>query len=1802
MPRRLLAIVLLLLLGPLAGPAIAAAEIESLPADKEPLLRVDPGGPAAFVTALAFGPDGKTLYAAGWDKVIRVWTKNAKGFFEAPRSSFRVPVGPGLGGSLNALALSADGDWLAAGGNGVARQIAGFRDLGFLVPSFGVRDPLMLRDMGTIYLFNTRDRSVRILRGHRGYVTALTFGPRRGKAIPLLLSVAVEEKEGNAVETQLTARLWDADRGESVAVLSGLPSKAIDSRRPGAALWGAGERGNEVRAAFALYDGKLRLWDPAQPTEQPRQLADLPANLSLSYLDRGNRLLTTGYDKTQQQAQLSVWHIPARGGALREQRIGAGEGLARGLTLLSRKGDGTADVAAVLRWIPGRPQVYHQYNLSLIDLAGAEPKIVKKLSLWEDPAARQPVVAASLHGEHLAVAGSSDQTIRVYSLRALLGDEKPAPQILRGDAVLFRHASFVRRGKDLGLLLNRKTRKTMGDPAPQPDKSKGDWVFDFGKRRLSDNLADWETAGPQASRWKTAFDKATFTIFDGRKKISVVTVRKGELVTDYALVPPGGAVKLPLLAVASHQGGQPRLTVYNAQSGEPLREFTGHTERLESLDFAPDGRLLVSASQDGTVCVWSLTDLDTIWKKHGGLPGVTVGSAEKGAKAVKILEVEEDSPVHGKLKRGDVLAGLVVEKKLQRIASPRAFYEALYQLRPGTEISLRRGDPDGGDDVSFVVGQGIDERKPLFSLFVIGAARVADCEWIGWSPIGPYEASSATAEKYLGWHFNTGDPKAPTRFADAGQYRDLYYRKNLLDLLIQRGALGQVELPRLPPPVLGVWVEDAGRFLPQVEHETLLVRRPRIQLRVALLNNRPLSSLSALTWRLDDGAETPFALDQPGEGSFALPLTLARGEHRIVVTARTREAAPQPTTKSLNLRYQPPPPAVVFQDAGRQIFVRQADYTLDAKIKPRVGGENVRVTIHHRHNEGQEKPQSRTLMAQDIPADGLALNHRLKLRPGNNEVEVIAVNAGAPDGGRKPETEPMKFWVFYHFKARPPVIAFQKVVPLSRLPNAGGAIVVSSRPVVVRVPIVDLFGHIKSAEEPLTEAVWDRGKATLAARLERFEPRKQAAFAFEQRITLEPGRQIIRLRARSKNSEEVEHHILLEYQPPLPLVSRIRAPREGEILEGSAETKMVAVRGEVRIPPEVRAYKAVLFVNGKPAVQRLEIDEKAGTLAGQAVLGPGENRLWIEMSNEWGASGSSEVIAVRYVRPPIIVGQPGHEAVPNRALLNLTAQVLSATPLQRASVRVEVNGKESAANEVRIEAGAKNLWSVRLLGVPLDAGSPEQKIVLHLGNTEALCRSPAVLTLRSDKVLPAPEAEFLDPRRDAVVSDARVAIRFQVRSQTRLERVRLLWEGHPPFPINLAGARRVGDTYELSATTEVELTSGPNRLSVEAVSVSGRLPNSPQLVLNYVPPPLRLVMESLTELRPDGTAIRPQLRQQGSLVFPEVEAGRVWLHGHVSWTDKGANWRDDVFLLRVFVNGFQQMPYQVLRKPNESKTPFQVQLLLNRRSGNRISLLAFRQDAGSPVEARVDCVKPIAAQRLHILALAPHSQPDEVKERLLKAIRAPREENREGRESAFQEVQVLPPLTGSHVAADFLCGRLGRFKEELRIAQNSAGRDRTLMNEVLLLYYEGGEKIDDRGHFFETYSPSGANRFGMPCDKMVSYLVDVPGAHVLLLDVDQSGLERKDARRDKIARWKDDFPDVQAHVVVMRCARRVEAGRRSQVRLIPVLQKQLPQAARLSKLIPLIEEALASSNDHDLLVFTKYLPAELADLIIGALP
>src|SRR5262249_14447173 len=131
-------------------------------ASQQPILRIEAGGPTSYVSALAFSPDGRTLYAAGFDKIVRAWTVNDQGQFALGRETYRLPVGAGLYGAINALAVSPDGRWLAVGGKGAIRGAGDPRSPGIM---WHGRTKEMREDEGTIFLFDRKTQNVKSLRG-----------------------------------------------------------------------------------------------------------------------------------------------------------------------------------------------------------------------------------------------------------------------------------------------------------------------------------------------------------------------------------------------------------------------------------------------------------------------------------------------------------------------------------------------------------------------------------------------------------------------------------------------------------------------------------------------------------------------------------------------------------------------------------------------------------------------------------------------------------------------------------------------------------------------------------------------------------------------------------------------------------------------------------------------------------------------------------------------------------------------------------------------------------------------------------------------------------------------------------------------------------------------------------------------------------------------------------------------------------------------------------------------------------------------------------------------------------------------------------------------------------------------------------------------------------------------------------------------------------------------------------------------------------------------------------------------------
>ena len=353
----------------LVGLASGAGEPLVPPADGKPILQLDAGGPMAAVTALAFSPDGKTLYVGGYDKLVRAWVADGKsGKFKAS-AAYHIPIGPGLNGLINAVAVSPDGKYLAAAGSGDVRRSAGFADTGVIVPLPGRLTPAMQKDWGAIYLFNLdkENDGVRPLRAHRGPVLRLTFLPARKDKPPLLVS------EGREGTDKVAVCLWDAAKGELLAEPDDLPDPG-GNEPPGLAAWHTGPERKDVGVATALAmdlsrpdrknaaPGRLLYWDVKKDDLKSWKLNGRFFTNNAAFRPgqafEGVLYTTDARPKSGSQpagAVLQGWPVKDKGPQFDSERtdyLGKGVIVPKTLTLLPKGRDGTLDLAAAVLVLP----------------------------------------------------------------------------------------------------------------------------------------------------------------------------------------------------------------------------------------------------------------------------------------------------------------------------------------------------------------------------------------------------------------------------------------------------------------------------------------------------------------------------------------------------------------------------------------------------------------------------------------------------------------------------------------------------------------------------------------------------------------------------------------------------------------------------------------------------------------------------------------------------------------------------------------------------------------------------------------------------------------------------------------------------------------------------------------------------------------------------------------------------------------------------------------------------------------------------------------------------------------------------------------------------------------------------------------------------------------------------------------------------------------------------------------------------------------------------------------------------------
>lgn len=606
------------------------AQADRPPAAAPAMLMLDTGGHMGLIKGLTFTPDGNFLVSGGDDKVIRVWDWR-KG--ETLRT-FRGSASPGPEGKIYDMALSPDGKRLAIAG--------------FMAPGFGIRD----NEVGCIRIFDfATGELVALLEGHWNAVHAIAFSPDGKRLVsgsgdntviiwdlgtgagqqPQLMhrleghqqeiyTVAFTPDSERVVSGSFdhTLRLWRVSDGKQLALLEGHGEKV---RSVAMAMRDPRDRPDSKRAIIASGsdDGEIRLWD-ATTGKFLRTLGKQEAWVgSLAMTRDGTRLVSTcgGGPACSTQPQI-VWDV-ATGKRVRELRYH--DNIVRA-TAISPDGRLAATGG-------GDNNDIHVWDLTTgADVAGPEgkPRLLTGTGAPGLAAGFSTDSRSIAWGHKSAFAEINDRGPLEFQLNlpfegAALGKpERIAalpPAGGEGSKVGSKNPAEGPPGRETAALPDRK-------PPPQGEMEKA---------AGGNFIRAGETHGALTLKHRAGGDygyNALLDVIEGDKVL--VTLKRGA--TDgyrhnsYTFTPDGktiisgggnGVLQTYDLATvtAAAKGGE----LQESELAKIARPLIGHEGDVWAVTPSPDGRFLVSGSDDQTVRLWSLATGELIVTLFHGTDG-----------------------------------------------------------------------------------------------------------------------------------------------------------------------------------------------------------------------------------------------------------------------------------------------------------------------------------------------------------------------------------------------------------------------------------------------------------------------------------------------------------------------------------------------------------------------------------------------------------------------------------------------------------------------------------------------------------------------------------------------------------------------------------------------------------------------------------------------------------------------------------------------------------------------------------------------------------------------------------------------------------------------------------------------------------------------------------------------------------------------------------------------------------------------------------------------------------------------------
>ncbi|QDT55803.1 WD domain, G-beta repeat [Caulifigura coniformis] len=1738
-------------------PWSASAQSVLPPGDKTPHLRLETGGPRSYVSGLAFSRDGNTLYASGWDKAVLVWNQAADGRFEfTPRAALRVPTGAGLYGGLNTLSLSPDGQWLAVGGQGYATGISGQRESGWIVP-VGILDVDAQLQQGLIYVFNTADRSTRLLRGHRGPVQAVAF-VRGASKTPLLVSVA-EERTDTSSDFQPVVRLWNVTTGAQVAELKSFSTAAaslpsLQGFRPGLAAWSFGDSPKQTRVALAWGDDQFRIWDVA--TGQVASAASSQNVLAVLPLDDQSARVFTGA-----HASVGTWQLGAAlataGKSLKKEQFlaapapsvnGKVQNLAAAAALIPSQGGAPPRIACVVtHYLPGNQG---EYRLLLFE-AGRTLKLLGEVPLGWTGGIRQVAVAASPDGTRLALAGSDRDEIEVHLVSDLLNRRANRGQVLASAGLIFQDAEFVQADGAWGLKLSPEAQNT------------GSIVADFRNRTLELAAPRWTSARADEAGWSIKPAATGKLRVDGPGTSNIeITLDTGFTPTCQAVIPASKFCPVPLAAVGSQFRGQPRLQLFRADTGESLRWCVGHTEKLNSVSFSADGRMLVSTGDDRVVSVWTLTDLaGNTLGKHGRIAGLAVDVRDNKL-------IVRSAPPELPLKVGDEIVGVLRSREIIGVRTAKELYEYALALEPGTPLDMTIRRNGATQTVTCPVAQAIDEVKPLFSLFVSPSANGREWQWIGWHPLGNFDSRGEDVDGWLGWQFNTGDLERPARYAAIGDYRDTFYRRDLLAQLIDAQKLVAATVKE--DPRLSIWLEDAEGNVLSTQSDSF----PRVSsgnLRVhAEVTGVPMKSVQSLAVSLDD---SPVGTLQPSsDGHWTADLSQLRwqrGRRRISVKLKTGQ---REVTQLVRVQYTPAAPKLRWQPAWSPAAeIRENEVAVEATIQPATEPFEARLLIHR---PGTAEP---TVLKTWSGAEELAIREPVSIAPGENRLELEVWNQGTSAAERPAEMTRQAAVVRRAIPEAPRVQIdavlgggkegmLQPIEPVELVHRSGQ-------------PQFRIQGSIEATDNISTALLEFGGTQRQMAG---FQPGASRMFKFDELLTIPPGTTSVVVRS-AVGGRSADRTVSLSYQPQTPTIARFQsdvAPLkplpesiagylDGVLFEGYHEQVVLLT---ATLQGDLSQHYSVEFLADDQKIEpgQIQIDRSAPAehvLTARLPLAGGRQSFSLRVSNEWSTESSFRQIDLELRRPPRIDELLAPERLAGTPL-DVVAKVHSVLPLRSARLMLD---ESIEVPNLRIEqdASAPDRWVISAGNIGLAEG--EHQFELTVANDDGVSLLPARRAVQMDKPPVAPPTlTILSPAaRDAslTVAAPRLEIEYRIDSAAPAG-VQFEVRGGPQQPV--VEPFVVPDTDVpaggLVKRQLIELFEGVNEISLQAHNRGG-FSDKAVLRIAYVPAAATVEIVSVGDLKPrlrnDGTGYFDQPASQSYLPLK----GRVKLH------DPAMAKRP--LSARIWVNLFKLPTVPVVFDEKEPGIgTFSTDVVFN-RDNNLISVEIFGSEGrvaselGCTNELVVQCQVPDQKQELYLLLLGTGNG-EELRTKTRGALKAKALTSQQASQEvwasdAFSRIHVHDAMNVPSAAVqNRLRELIGKMHNNLRTGTPGS------LHSVVMVVFQGKLTLVPDDFSLATAASTGLQSRPLTGRILEEYLSRAYGAHLIFLDLIDS---------DQQLQARDIWPRAP-HLGIKISSWHGMGEKPEDAQLTTILERSMPQARYVKDLAEGIERQYQLVEDR----------------------